>query len=125
MNEEALAIRLYLCLCEGLGAYSLEFFLYQEEFQQSSCFILRTDVTLVCSLNDNIISLGVKSREVFCNSRSTKCCVLLLSNIKGWSICSFPRHDLPRRLHNTRTRNVFRSLLHVNAVLTSKKVTSI
>ena len=125
MNEETLAIRLYLCLCGGLGAYSLQFFLYQEEFQQSSCFILRTDVTLVCSLNDNIISLGVKSREVFCNSRSTKCCVLLLSNIKGWSICSFPRHDLPRRLHNTRTRNVFRSLLHVNAVLTSKKVTSI
>ena len=125
MNEETLAIRLYLCLCGGLGAYSLQFFSYQEEFQQSSCFILRTDVTLVCSLNDNIISLGVKSREVYCNSRSTKCCVLLLSNIKGWSICSFPRHDLPRRLHNTRTRNVFRSLLHVNAVLTSKKVTSI
>ena len=59
MNEETLAIRLYLCLCGGLGAYSLQFFLYQEEFQQSSRFILRTDVTLVCSLNDNIISLGV------------------------------------------------------------------
>ena len=125
MNEETLAIRLYLCLFGGLGAYSLQFFLYQEEFQQSSCFILRTDVTLVCSLNDNIISLGVKSREVFCNFLSLKCCFLIISNIKGWSICSFPRHDLPRRLQDTRTRNVFRSLLHANAVLTSKKVTSI
>ena len=125
MNEETLAIRLYLCLFGGLGAYSLQFFLYQEEFQQSSCFILRTDVTLFYSLNDNIISLGVKSREVFCNFLSLKCCFLIISNIKGWSICSFPRHDLPRRLQDTRTRNVFRSLLHVNAVLTSKKVTSI
>ena len=125
MNEETLAIRLYLCLFGGLGAYSLQFFLYQEEFQQSSCFILRTDVTLFYSLNDNIISLGVKSREVFCNFLSLKCCFLIISNIKGWSICSFPRHDLPRRLQDTRTRNVFRSPLHVNAVLTSKKVTSI
>ena len=125
MNEETLAIRLYLCLFGGLGAYSLQFFLYQEEFQQSSCFILRTDVTLFYSLNDNIISLGVKSREVFCNFLSLKCCFLIISNIKGWSICSFPRHDLPRRLQDTRTRNVFRSPLHANAVLTSKKVTSI
>ena len=125
MNEETLAIRLYLCLCGCLAAYSLEFFSYQEEFQQSSCFILRTDVTLFYSLNDNVISLGVKSREVFCNFLSLKCCFLIISNIKGWSICSFPRHDLPRRLQDTRTRNVIRSLLHVNAVLTSKKVTSI
>ena len=55
MNEEALAIRLYLCLFGGLGAYSLQFFLYQEEFQQSSCFILRTDVTLFILLMTTLL----------------------------------------------------------------------
>ena len=107
------------------GCLFTAMFLIPRRVSTKFLFHSRTDVTLVCSLNDNMISLGFESQEVFCNFRSLKCCVLLLSNIKGWSICSFPRHDLPRRLQDTRTRNVFRSLLHVNAVLTSKKVTSI
>ena len=56
MNEETLAIRLYLCLFGGLGAYSLQFFSYQEEFEQSSCFILRTDVTLfILSMTTSLV----------------------------------------------------------------------